>query len=62
MHNIEKITFDINGKKIELTLEESKQLYESLKGLFEIKQYYPYYDIKKYEPLYPCQHQIISYC
>jgi DNA replication initiation complex subunit (GINS family) len=35
MISISKIVIDINDKKIELTTEEAKELYESLKNLMD---------------------------
>ena len=53
---IEKITVKINKKKIELSLEEAKKLYEDLNGMFgSEKTYIPYYP--PYQPYYPVQPQ-----
>ncbi len=38
MISISKIVIDINDKKIELTTEEAKELYESLKNLMDNKE------------------------
>ena len=55
MSEIKKIVLDINGKEIELSLDEAKELQELLGDLFGEQKYisYPVYIQPTHQPIYP---------
>lgn len=54
MVEIKKIAIDINGKELELTIEEARRLFVELQSLFDKEQQFPW--------IHPIMRQLTPYC